>query len=427
MLATVKQIFAPTNNDIRKKIGFTLLILIIFQIGTTILIPTSSMKNLDSGLGFLELLNAMSGGAMRRYSIFSLGVSPYITASIIVQLLQMDIIPYFSELSKQGEVGRQKINKITRYIGIIFAFIQGYAYAIAFTDVSNVTGSIAFEYLKVATILTAGTCFVLWLGDKITQKGVGNGISLIIMAGIISTVPQLFIDAWSGLVNFGTVSSTMIGIASFVAFVLVYIAIVLGVIYVQEAERRIPIQYANRTTSAYGGKQNFLPFKINSAGVMPVIFASTLISIPSVIAAFVKNKGFSDFIENYIAYTSPTGLILYMLLILFFAYFYTFIQIKPQELSENLQKNGGYIPGVRPGKETEKYITGILSKLTVVGAVFLMIIAGLPVVFSIFSKLGPNVTIGGTGLLIIVGVALETYRQIESNLVSRTYQRGRTR
>ena len=423
MFKTMKQLFTPTNKDLRHRIYFTLGALIIFILGTSIRVPGT--KDLTSNLGFLELINTMGGGALKNFSIFALGVMPYITASIIVQLLQMDIIPYFTDLSKQGPTGRQKINQITRYMGIAFAFIEGYAFAFAFIGKSGDP----MQYLYITTILTAGTAFLLWLGDQITQKGIGNGISLIIMAGIIATLPQMFIDAFTGLIPFdGAAQAITLGIIKFILFVIVYFAIVVSVIFVQESERRIPIQYANKSTSAYGSKaQSFMPIKINSANVVPVIFASSLLSIPSIIAQVVKNDTFTLIVQKYLNYTTPVGFIIYVILIFLFAYFYTFIQLKPEEFAKNLQENGGYIPGIRPGEETKKYISKILSRLTILGAAFLVVIAGLPIVFSKMTSLSTNVSIGGTGLLIVVGVALETYKQLEGSILARSYKKGYSR
>lgn len=423
MFQVVKQLFAPTNKDLRQRILFTLGALMIFVIGTGIRVPGT--QDIAGSLGFLELMNAMGGGALKQFSIFALGVMPYITASIIMQLLQMDIIPYFSELTKQGPTGRQKLNQITRYMGIIFSFIEGYAFSFAFLGAA----ATAFDHLYVATIMTAGTAFLMWLSDQITQKGIGNGMSLIIMSGIISTLPQMFIEAFQGLVVNSSISQVL-GIGLFIAFVVVYFLIIIGVIWVQEADRKIPIQYANKSTTAYGNEGSFMPVKINSAGVVPVIFASSLLAIPATIANFVKNQGFTDFVNNYLTFTTPVGFLIYVLLIFFFGYFYTFIQMRPEEFAKNLQQNGGYIPGVRPGNDTEKYISKVLSRLTVVGSIFLIIIAGLPILFTTLVNLfenvslSSNVTIGGTGLLIVVGVALETYKQIEGSILSRSYKKG---
>ena len=423
MFKTMKQLFTPINKDLRKRIYFTLGALTIFILGISIRVPGT--KDLVSNLGFLELINMMGGGALKNFSIFALGVTPYITASIIMQLLQMDIIPYFTELSKEGPIGRQKINQITRYMGIAFSFIEGYIFAFAFLGKT----ANPMQYLYIATVLTAGTAFLLWLGDQITQKGIGNGISLIIMAGIIATLPQMFIDAFTGLVSFdATAQLITFGIIKFVIFVIVYFAIVISVIFIQESERRIPIQYANKSTSAFGSAaQSFMPIKLNSANVIPVIFASSLMSIPSIIAQAVKNDTFTLIVQKYLNYTTIVGFIIYIILIFLFSFFYTFIQLKPEEFAKNLQENGGYIPGIRPGDETKKYLSKVLSRLTVIGASFLVIIAGLPIIFSKITSLSTNVSIGGTGLLIVVGVALETYKQLEGSILSRSYKKGYSR
>lgn len=417
MFAGLKQLFSPSNKDLRKRIYFTLVCLGLFCLGTTITIPWASA--LYQELGFLEIFNLMSGGGLRSFSIFALGVSPYITASIITQLLQMDIIPYFKELKEEGYTGRQKINRITRYLGIIFAFIQGYILTIVYMK-----GMSSLDILKTTVVMTAGTCFLLWLGDQVTTKGIGNGISLLIMAGIIQSMPSMFVTAFQSLVTSGSYS-TVVGSLLFALFVIVYILIILGVVFIQLAERRVPIQYSNRTNSAYGAQTSYLPIKLNAAGVMPVIFASTLITIPTTIVNLIGNEGAINFVNNYIVYTSPTGFLLYVVLILFFGYFYTFMEMNPEEMSKNLNKNGGYIPGVRPGADTTDYISKVIGRLTIVGSIFLVIIAGLPIIFSKFSGLPSSVTIGGTGLLIVVGVAIETYKQLESSLVSRSYREGR--
>ena len=393
MFKTMKQLFTSTNKDLRHRIYFTLGALMIFILGISIRVPGT--QDLTSNLGFLELVNTLGGGALQNFSIFALGVMPYITASIIMQLLQMDIIPYFTELSKQGATGRQKLNQITRYVGIAFAFIEGYAFAFAFIG----RNGDVLEYLYIATVLTAGTAFLLWLGDQITQKGIGNGTSLIIMAGIIATLPQMFIDAFNGLVAFdGTAQVITLGIIKFILFVIVYFAIVIGIIFVQESERRIPIQYANKSTSAYDkSAQSFMPIKINTAGVIPVIFASSLLAIPGILAQVINNETFTLVVQNYLTYTTPVGFLIYVILIFFFAYFYTFIQVKPEDFAKNLQENGGYIPGIRPGEDTKKHVSKILSRLTILGATFLVIIAGLPILFSEITSLPTSVSIGGTG------------------------------
>ena len=416
MFSNLKQLFNRSNKDLRKRIYFTLFCLAIFCFGSNITVPWAS--TVYEELGFLEIFNLMSGGGLKSFSIFALGVSPYITAQIITQLLQMDIIPYFKELKEQGYTGKQKINRITRYLGIFFAFVQGFIFTIAYSGSTDV-----FTIMKTTLVLTAGTSLLLWIGDQITKRGIGNGISLLIMAGILQSMPSVFVTAFKELVLAETFN-TALGSVLFGSFVIIYLLIIVGMVWIQLAERRIPIQYANRTNSAYGGHQNFLPVKINPAGVIPVIFASTLITIPVTIVNLIKNESAIEFVNKYIINTSLTGFILYVVLIFFFGYFYTFLQMNPEEMSKNLSKSGAYIPGVRPGNDTIEYVSNVLSKLTIVGSLFLVIIAGLPILFSNFSGLSSAVTIGGTGLLIVVGVAIETYKQLESSLISRSHRAG---
>ena len=418
MFKGITKIFSKSNKDLRKRIYFTLFCLGFFALGINITIPWAN--TIYEELGFLEIFNLMSGGGLQSFSIFGLGVSPYITASIITQLLQMDIIPYFKDLKEQGYVGRQKINKITRYLGIIIAFIQAYAISVFYLNTNDV-----MVMLKTSLVMTAGTAFLLWMGDQITQKGIGNGQSLLIMAGILISMPNVFTSVYNTFIN-GNMEIGL-GITLFIVYIICYILIIVGIIWVQLAERRIPIQYSNRTTSAYGAQQSFLPIKINSAGVIPVIFASVITTIPGTIVALTGNEAAINFVNNYIIYTSPTGFLLYIILIFAFSYFYTFLSMNPEEMSKNLNKNGGYIPGVRPGADTSGYISKCLSRITLVGAIFLVILAGLPVLISSFTNLPSSVSLGGTGILIVVGVVIETYKQIESSLTARGYAERKKR
>ena len=416
MFRGFSQLFNKANKDLRKRIYITLFCLGLFALGSSVTIPWATQIYQD--LGFLEIFNIMSGGGLRSFSIFALGVSPYITASIITQLLQMDIVPYFKDLKDQGYTGRQKINKINRYMGIIIGFFQAYVLCIAYMGSASV-----FVQLKTALVMTAGTAFCLWMGDQITNKGIGNGQSMLIMAGIILSMPSIFTGAYYGFITSGTYESAL-GIFFFSLFILVYILIIVGIIWIQLAERRIPIQYANKSTSAYGAQNSFLPIKLNSAGVMPVIFASAIIAIPQTLANFIKSEGYIKFVNNYLNYNTVVGLIIYLVLIVLFSYIYTLLQFRPADISENLQKNGGYIPGIRPGVETKNYIKSVLIKITTFGSLFLVVIAALPILFSNYSNVqNANITLGGTGILIVVGVALETYKQIESVLTQKEYKR----
>lgn len=417
MFATFKQIFRSSNKDLRARILFTLGVLFIFALGNSITIP--GMNVITGDIGFLELFNAMSGGGLKQFSIFALGVMPYITASIIIQILQMDIIPYFKELKEMGEEGRRKIAKITRYSGLAIAFIQGFFYPMMFLGKTQEP----MMYFKIAIILTAGTAFLLWLGDEITNKGIGNGVSLIIMAGIVNTLPSMFVTAFQSLIP--NANNEVLAWAKFIIFILLYVLIVVGVIWVEQAERRIPIQYSNRSSSSYGGQQTFLPLKLNSANVMPVIIASVIMGIPSILAYFIKNAKVISFLNNYLSTSKPVGFVIYIVLIIAFTYIYTFLTINPEELSKNLNKNGGYIPGIRPGTETKKYISKVLGRITFMGAFFIALLASIPTIFTALTGLPETIKLGGTSMLIAVGVLLETYKQLESSVASRNYSNRR--
>ncbi len=416
MFKSLKGLFSSQNKDLRKRIYFTLLILAVYALGSNIVVPGAAEKT--QSLAFLDLLNLMSGGSLKTFSIFSLGVMPYITASILTQILQMDIVPYFKELKEQGATGRQKINKINRYLGILFAFVQGYIYSIAFMNLDS-----TIEVIKTTIIFTAGTSLLLWLADEITKKGLGNGVSLFIMAGIIGNLPATFKSAFDELIVNGSFKQAL-GITFYVLFIIAYLLILVGVVFTEISERRIPIQHSTRTANTNVNEQSYLPLKLNSASVMPVIFASALTSIPGLIGQFIdKGEGaFSTFVNNYIIYTSGTGFILYVLLIIGFSFLYTLMQLNPKEMAENLDKSRAYVPGITPGERTEMYFKGTLIRLTVTGSISLAILASIPVVLTKITGISSAASLGGTGLLIVVGVALETFKQLESSAVSRSYQ-----
>ena len=416
------KLFSKEAKDLRKRILFTLLVLGVYAFGTgiTIVWATPWLGTLVDQLDFLGVFNLMSGGGFDRFAIFGLGVTPYINASIVTQLLTMDIIPYFKELKEQGYVGRQKINRITRYLGIILAFIQAYVLTVFLLDVHEVA-----EVLKITLVMTAGTSFLLWLGDQITSKGIGNGQSLLIMASIVLSLPTVFTGAYNAFLGPSATITTWVGILLFGVYLLMYLLVIVGIVWITLAERRIPIQYANKTVSAYKERQSYLPLRINYAGVMPVIFASMLLTIPSIVVTIIGNQDAINFVNNYIMYTSVPGFILYIALIVFFSYFYTFMAMNPEEMSKDLNKSGAYIPGVRPGAETTKYISDVVGRLTLVGSLFIAILAGMPILISNLTGLSQSVAIGGTGILIVVGVAIETYKQVQSGLVSRKYSSRR--
>ncbi|AYA74130.1 preprotein translocase subunit SecY [Bacillus sp. Y1] len=414
--------------DIRRKIIFTLLMLIVFRIGTFIPVPhvnTDILKAQDQ-LSVFGVLNTFGGGALSNFSILAMGIMPYITASIIIQLLQMDVVPKFTEWSKQGDVGRRKLAQFTRYFTIVLGFIQAFGMSYGF---NNLAGGLLIEkpgigtYLLIATVLTGGTAFLLWLGEQITSKGVGNGISIIIFAGIVASIPnianqiyaQQFEDAGDKL---------FLNIVTVLLIVLAVIAIIVGTIFIQQALRKIPIQYAKKMTAGTSpaGQSTHLPLKVNAAGVIPVIFAVSFIITPRTIAQFFEQNSVTIWIERIFDYTHPIGMLIYCALIIAFTYFYAFIQVNPEQVAENLKKQGGYIPGIRPGKNTQEYLTRVLYRLTFVGALFLAAIAILPVFFVKFAGLPESAQIGGTSLLIVIGVALETMKQLEAQLVKRHYK-----
>lgn len=414
--------------DIRQKILFTLAMLIIFRIGTFIPVPFSDKEainfmNDNNAFGFL---NTFGGGALSQFSIFAMGIMPYITASIIIQLLQMDVVPKFAEWKKQGEVGRRKLAQFTRYGTIVLAFIQAIGMSVGFNALTGgqlIKDPNVGTYLIIAIVLTTGTAFLMWLGEQITANGVGNGISILIFAGIAAAIPnganqifeQYITDAGDQL---------FINLIIVALILLVILVVVVGVIFIQEALRKIPVQYAKRLVnrSPVGGHSTHLPLKVNAAGVIPVIFAIAFIMAPRTVAGFFSDNEIAQVMMNIFDYTNPVGMVIYAGLIIAFTYFYTFVQVNPEQMAENLKKQGGYVPGIRPGKNTETYLTRVMYRLTFVGSIFLAAVSVLPIVLGAIANLPPAVQVGGTGLLIVVGVALQTMKQLESQLVKRHYK-----
>jgi len=415
--------------DIRNKIIFTLLMLIVFRIGSFIPVPNvdSDVLKVADQFNLIGFLNTFGGGALANFSIFALGIMPYITASIIVQLLQMDVVPKFAEWAKQGDVGRRKLAQFTRYFTIILAFIQAFAMSFGFNQMyggSLITDTSVISYLTIAIVLTAGTSFLLWLGEQITAHGVGNGISIIIFAGIVAAIPNAANQIYAQQIE-DAGDQLFIKILILVLLALVLLAVIVGVIYVQQALRKIPIQYAKRVagrTPQAGGQQTHLPLKVNAAGVIPVIFSVAFIVTPQTLATFFGQNDITSFIQNTFDYTKPVGMLIYVALIVAFTYFYAFIQVNPENLADNLKKQGAYIPGIRPGNDTQSYLTKVLYRLTFVGAIFLIVISIMPILFINFMNLPASAQIGGTSVIIVVGVALETMKQLEAQLVKRHYK-----
>lgn len=412
--------------ELRQKIGFTLLMFLVFRIGAHIPIPFIDRTVLDQILGtgtLYDFLDTFSGGAFRQFTVFALSITPYITASIILQLLTV-VVPYLERLAKEGEYGRKKITQYTRYGTVILGFVQGLGMTIGFRGAIVVPSGVPAWaiYLLVALVLTAGTAFLMWLGERITERGVGNGISLIIFCGIVAGVPNAILHI-SGLLRVGEIS-----IISVLALIVIGAAIITGVVFIQEGQRRIHVQYAKRVVGrrVYGGQSTHIPMKVNQAGVIPIIFAISLLAFPSTIATWMDpSSGYVQFVNTWLTMngklTSIPYLTVYAILIIFFTYFYTAITFNPVDVADNLKKYGGFIPGLRPGKATADYLTKILSRLTLAGGTFLAIIAVIPSLIIGLTGI-PNITLGGTSLLIVVSVALETMKQLESLLMQRHYQ-----
>ncbi len=414
--------------DLRKKMLYTILMLIIFRLGSFIPVPginAEMIKEMMGGFdaGIQGLINNFSGGALERASIFAMSITPYINASIILQLLTV-AIPALEKLAKEGEEGRKKIASYTRYVTVILAFVQ--ATGLFFSLRGAMIDSGVFAYFIVTFTFTAGTAFLMWLGEEITEKGVGNGISLLIVIGIVSRGPQM-IQAMRAMVE-QSGGVTIQSAATILAILVIMIVAVTAVVLMNEAERRIPVQYAKRVVGrkAYGGQSTHIPLKVIMAGVMPIIFAVSIMSFPRTISMFVHGtqtptEGVWAGVLRWFSETHPFYIICYFLLILFFTYFYTAIQFNPIEVANNMKRNGGFIPGIRPGKPTSDYVAKVLSKVTLLGALFLAALALLPLLLAFIPSLS-GISIGGTSLLIVVGVSLETVKQLESQMLMRHYK-----
>ncbi|MGZ7445836.1 preprotein translocase subunit SecY [Paenibacillus sp. TH7-28] len=427
MFKTIKNIWHV--QDLRSRILFTLFIFLIYRIGSFVPVPgvnASVFQSVnESGNNLLGLLNTFSGGALKNFSIFALGIMPYITASIIVQLLSMDVVPKFAEWAKQGEHGKKKMAQVTRYGTVILAIIQAFATSIGFNRLYGtqmVPNATFADYLVIAIVLTAGTSFLMWLGEQITDKGIGNGISLIIFAGIVASFPSHITTIAQS--EFIVEGQAFMNVVKSIAILLVCVLIVIGVIYIQQAVRKIPVQYAKRVVGnkMYGGQNTHIPLKINAAGVIPVIFAISLLQFPVVLASFWSTHTWAQWVTHNLSTNAPLGIVLYVVMIIGFTFFYTFVQMNPQQMAENMKKNGGYIPGIRPGKATETYLTRVLTRLTMTGSIFLAAISILPMGLGALANLPRTVLIGGTSVLIVIGVALDTMKTIEGQLIKRHYK-----
>lgn len=406
--------------ELRKRIFFTLALLGIYRIGVFVPTPginTEALQRIIGGGTIFEMFNMFSGGALRQFSVFALGIMPYISASIILQLLTV-VVPTLEQLKKEGEAGRRKITQYTRYGTVLLSVVQGIGISFGLEQQGVLLPGVGGLWFYITTVvtLTAGTCFLMWLGEQISERGIGNGISLIIFAGIVAAVPSGFRDAWTTKDQFG-------GFFGFILLAAFIVGIIGVIIFFERAHRRIPIQYAKRVVGRkmYGGTTTHLPLKINSAGVIPPIFASSLLLFPATIAQFVQIENLQN-LSSLLSF-GWLHLGLYVSLIVFFTYFYTAVTFNPTDVAENIRKQGGFIPGIRPGQATANYIDHILARITLGGAIYLSLVCILPEI--LISQFGIPIslatTFGGTALLIIVGVAMDTLSQIEAHLMSRQY------
>lgn len=435
------------NKEIMNRLLFTILILFIFRIGAQITVPGVTLgDDLNSYLNqnnALSLMNLLGGGTLQTFSIFALGVSPYITAQIIIQLLSTDVLPALTELKRQGQYGRKKIEMATRYLTLLLGAVQAYGIIRTMENSDYITFVTAdnewLTYIYIVLVMMAGSMLVMWLGDQISVKGIGNGISMIIFAGIVSSLPRQISTAFTKWVlqTVGMGDNAQIaGVFQFVLYVVMYLLIISFVTFVELSQRKIPVQHSGK-----GGGQtqsmaraSFLPIKINSAGVIPVIFASSLMMAPQVIVAFIDpTLGTASWLDVFntskwvqmgdTGWYMPWGLIIYIVLTIAFTFFYANMQINPEQIAENFQKSGSYIPGIKPGNETERYIRKVLNRVTVIGALALAFIAALPPILTLSGAFGndSSLALGGTGLIIVVGVALELNNQVDGLLAGKSF------
>lgn len=426
MLNFFKEVFK--KGELRRKVVFTLGILFVFRLGAGIVIPyidTSAITSAATSSGIFGIMNMLGGGTLEKFSLFSLGVSPYITSSIIIELLSMDVIPALAQWNKEGNTGKKKKDKVTRVLTLALAIIQGGSLTYAFDKgYSILASSSIWTYVYVVIVMAAGSMFTMWLGDQITIKGVGNGTSLLIFTGIVANLPNSFISSFKSMVTFGSAYKTVTSLAWYILFVIVYLAIVVFVVFEEGAIRKIPIIYATNTQTVMHTKESTnLPIKINSSSVIPVIFAASVLAAPRTIISFMNSTSTTQMIDNILNYQKPIGFVLYIVMIILFTFFYSNLQIDAKKISEDLKKSGGAIPGVRTGDDTKKYIGTVLNRVTVVGSLFLAIIASIPIIAPEIWKMTSNnaLSLGGTGLIIVTGVALETVRAIKSMLTRREY------
>ena len=447
MIQTLKN--AWKTPELRSKILFTILILLLYRLGANIPVPfidAAAMKaNFDMSNGLFGYMSLLSGGALSQGTLFALNVSPYITASIVIQLLTI-ALPFMERWSKEGEAGRKKINVATRITTVVLAILTAVGYTsilsrgyqvseTSWNSYLTKSGQTWFGWIVIICCLVAGSSLIMWLAEKINEHGIGNGISMILFANILAGIFNWAATAWGKIfVRGGFAGFSWTGLIESLAAIILTVASVFLIVWVTESERRIPVQYAKRQVGRkmYGGQSSNLPLKMNMAGVMPVIFASSIVSVPATIATFVPDSGFAKFVENWFNYDTWIYLVVNIVLIFLFSYFYIMISFNPVEVANNIKNQGGSIPGIRPGKPTSDYIKKILDRITTLGAVFLAVIAGVPMLVNIINSIlvdnklstytFPGMAFAGTSMLIVVGVALETFRSLESQLAMRNYK-----
>ena len=421
MLKTMAQ--ALKIPDIRKKLIFTILMLVIFRIGSNIPVPGMDRAILadvfSGGTGLFALFDLFSGGAFSNFTIFALGITPYITASIILQLLTI-AIPALERLSKEGTEGRKKIAQYTRYLTVVLALVQSVGLSVGLFRRALISRG-AFDVVVIVLTLSAGTAFLMWLGEQINGRGIGNGISLLIFGGIISRLPSAVHSTYLQM------RTGDVGIVTVILFLLFALVVIIGIIEIQQGTRRIPVQYAKRVVGRkmYGGQSTHIPMKVNQAGVIPVIFSLSLLQFPLTLTYFWPNSAFSNWVTTWLSpYGNAWGVTIYTVLnvalIIFFTYFYTAITFNPVEIANNMKNNGGFIPGIRPGRPTAEYLTKVMTRIAFVGAIFLAVIAVMPTIIGQFTAL--DFSFGGTSLLIVVGVALDSMKQLENQMLMRNYE-----
>ena len=411
------------NKDLRNRILFTFFVLMVFRLGSTITVPGVSIKNTIDSNSFFGIINMLGGGALTKFSLFALGVSPYITASIIVQLLSMDVIPSWKEYLKSGEVGRRELTKITKWMALILSFIQGFALTFAMSSQKIIAfDNRGIAFLFIILILVAGSSATVWLGDQISNKGIGNGLSMIIFGGIVASLPYQIFQTFEIFVVGDNAQALFSGILNFSFFILIWFLILAFLVFIDESERKIPIQYSASYDIKRKEEVSFLPLKVNIGGVIPIIFSLAIINAPRTVASFFPNDEWAWFIQKWFVIESFHGLIIFVILIYGFTFFQAHGSINSEEIAQKLNQSASFIPGVRSGEETERYLEKVINRICFLGGSFLAFVASLPLLINMFSNIRTPLILGGSSMIILVGVVSETYNQIQGKLFQGSYE-----